>query len=161
MARRAGRRPRPGAGDCSMGGQGQARVGVVLRIWRFGDGRVEELLPLGRSPRTGEGSAAAGIGTTPVKPLSPRDVGPRRRESGARVYWPWYLFWRAVWAKRRRQTNSRRHSKCPLLNHLRCVNQRRNELITGNQNANTDPPEVANKLITPTNSNPGSGGNPD
>src|ERR1035437_8102011 len=84
---------------------------------------------------------------------------PRIRRGG--VYWPWYLSGRAVRAKRRRQTNFRRHSKCPLLKHLRCANQRRNELMTGNQNANTDPPEVANKLITPTNSNPGSGGNPD
>src|ERR1039458_6035376 len=82
----------------------------------------------------------------------PRDVGPRAANQERGVYWPWYLSGRAVRAKTRRQTNSRRHSKCPLLNHLRCADERRNELIAGNQNANTDPPEVPNKLINPTNS---------
>jgi transposase len=43
-ARGRERRPRPGAGDRGVGGGAQTRIGVVVRIRRFGDGSVEGLL---------------------------------------------------------------------------------------------------------------------
>jgi hypothetical protein len=41
-------------------GETQARVGVEVRSWRFGDGELEELLALGRRPENGERRSAAG-----------------------------------------------------------------------------------------------------
>jgi len=136
--------------------------GAEARAWRSGDGELEGLLPLGWRPENGGGRAAAG--DRRVAPegalLARRWPTSGQKREGSLLGCGIYRGRHAGDIPSDRPAVRRRH-KCLLFNQLRHASEWAKGLTTGNQNANTDPPKVPNKLINPTNSDRPIGANSD